>query len=303
MPNLRTPTCVIALLLLSLPGLPVRGANPSTRPTPKFLRFVQEDNGDARLEAAIVRYQNDAGVTVDLISALHVAEGRYYRKLNQRFEEYDALLYEMVKSADAPVPGAGARAEGAISGLQRIMQDLLALEFQLDAIDYTRPNFVHADLTAEAFFQLMEDRGESLLTILIRAMLHEMARQRAGDAGPQPTVFDLMEALTAPDGARQLKLMLAPQMEDLEAITAGIEGPNGSVLLGERNKAAVAALERSLEAGNDRIGIFYGAAHMPDLHKRLAKLGFEAKARLWMTAWDMPAPPNRSTKPAPRQRP
>ncbi len=69
-----------------------------------------------------------------------------------------------------------------------------------------------------------------------------------------------------------------------------IEGPDGSTLIGQRNKKALSVLKRELVAGKKRIGIFYGAGHMPDMAARLKKdFGLEPdrSSIKWLTAWDM----------------
>ena len=37
----------------------------------------------------------------------------------------------------------------------------------------------------------------------------------------------------------------------------------------------------------ERIGVLYGAAHMPDFDKRLIDAGFEFKEMTWVTAWNL----------------
>ena len=47
-------------------------------------------------------------------------------------------------------------------------------------------------------------------------------------------------------------------------------------------------LAEQIAAGKKRIGIFYGAGHMPDMEKRLvADLGAERDAERWLVAWDL----------------
>jgi hypothetical protein len=71
------------------------------KPAPgKFLR-IQRDAQDqpVALETATVRCVPASGqgeLVVDLISAVHVADRSYYRQLNEQFEQYDVLLYELV---------------------------------------------------------------------------------------------------------------------------------------------------------------------------------------------------------------
>ena len=43
-------------------------------------------------------------VVVDLIGAVHVGEKAYYEALNKQFEDYDAVLYELVAPEGTRVP-------------------------------------------------------------------------------------------------------------------------------------------------------------------------------------------------------
>lgn len=280
------PRVVVPLLVAVCATASVSGQ--TTRPAAtKFMRFVEDGAGGGRLESAIVTYHNDDGVSVDLIAALHVAEKSYYRRLEDSFDDYDAVLYEMIKPRGAAPPGPGAVSKSGVSGLQRWLKRLLQLEFQLDAIDYTRDNFVHADLDLESFQGMQRQRGESLLGLMLRAMLREMSRPTATT---QPTLDDIMRAMASPDSARQYKLLLAPQFQDMENIIAGFEGPDGSVLVTERNNAAVRALKDSIAGNNKSIAIFFGAAHMPGIEQQMTRdLGFQRVATTWLVAWDMTA--------------
>ena len=267
----------------------------------EFLRFVEGEDGGGQLESAIATYRNADGVMVHLVAALHVGEKSYYQGLSKTFEAYDALLYEMVKPKGAGAPAPGRQAGGMVSGFQRFLKDVLDLEFQLDAIDYTADNFVHADLDVETFFKLQEERGESLFTLMLRSMMSQMARQGQPGAPRPITMFDLLAAMNSPDSARQYKLLFARQFQDVEAQIAAMEGPNGSVLLTERNKAALRVLEETIEAGKKNIGVFYGAGHMRGIEDALVgEMGFERVGVEWRVAWDMtgPAP---TTKPALRR--
>ena len=46
----------------------------------------------ARLEASAVTYRNAAGATVDLIAAIHIADGSFFHDLDRSFAQYDSLL-------------------------------------------------------------------------------------------------------------------------------------------------------------------------------------------------------------------
>ena len=51
--------------------------------------------------------------------------------------------------------------------------------------------------------------------------------------------------------------------------------------------------QQELVKGHKRIGIFYGAAHMPDFERRLTEeFGMRLQSEKWLTAWDLRMIPN-----------
>ena len=62
-------------------------------------------------------------------------------------------------------------------------------------------------------------------------------------------------------------------------------GENGSALIQARNERAMAVFDKQRSEGRRRIGIFYGAAHMPDFENRLRQRGFEPDETRWFDAW------------------
>ena len=44
-------------------------------------------------------------------------------------------------------------------------------------------------------------------------------------------------------------------------------------------------LDREIAKGGKKIGVFYGAAHFPDMEKRLLEKGFVRVKSQWLTAW------------------
>jgi hypothetical protein len=280
---------LIALLFLC-------GAIATSQPSQsKFLRFVPDDHGGGALQASTITYRSADGVQVDLIAAVHIADASFFHELNKSFTQYDSLLYEMVKpegftpTTQPAATNAGdvIRPMGWVSVLQHFMKDTLNLSFQLDEIDYTAPNFVHADLSLEKFQQMQQARGESMLTLMFQEMIRQMS-QPADDAN-DPGIGDLLAAMQSPDRPRQLKLLLAKQFAQIDELSSGLEGPGGSVILTERNKAAIAVLRQRLAAGDHKIGIFYGAAHLKGMEKILVEqMGFHQVGQpQWRTAWDL----------------
>ena len=271
------------------PPVPDKGSKEKAE-TSDFIRFVEDGSGGGTLETAVVTYEREDGVKVHLVGAVHVGEKYYYAALEHLFTKYDSLLYEMIKDKGASLENLSRRRSGggAVNLLQRWMKDTLHLAFQLEAIDYTRDNFIHADMDATSFFNLQKKRGESLLGLMLQSIKTELARQEKGEKVAQITLFDLIRIFLSNDHAREMKLVLGRQFSDIEASIAGIEGKNGSVILTERNKVAIQVLEETIKKGKRNLGIFYGAAHMQDMEKRLIdKLGFKKIGQEWYIAWNM----------------
>ncbi len=253
-----------------------------------FFRFVDLGQNKGRLQTAITHYTNEEGVAVSLIGVVHIGDAKYYKNLQAIFKDYDALLYEMVKPADdSSAPGK--QTTSSVSSIQRGMKRLLELEFQLDALDYDQENFVHADMDVDTFFRVQDERGESMLSLMFQSMMQQWSQQMKGK-GPRMNHFQLLAALLNPDRARALKYLLAQEMEAIESMVAGLDGSDGgkgSVILTERNKVAFEVLEREIKDGKLKLGVFYGAAHLPDMERRLFDMGYHLKSTDWLTAWDI----------------
>ena len=264
-------------------------ADPKPEQNP-YLRFHEKEKG-AALEVGIVTLENKkTGAKVDLVGAVHIGDKAYYQALNRRFKKYDAVLYEMVKPAGVD-PGKlpKDRPTSGVSMVQTFMKGQLDLEFQLDVVNYGAKNFVHADMTAKQFQKAQMDRGESLFTLMFKMMREEMAREKKGQRAADVSLGELLRALLSPSRAVNLKYIFARQFNEMERLTAGLDGKEGSAILTDRNTVALKVLEKELKAGKKSLAIFYGAAHMPDLEKRMIeKMGFERKGARWMTAWDLP---------------
>ncbi len=260
-------------------------------------------NKPLALEVAIVRYIPAAGIPaknknsdfsnspdyVDLVGAIHVGDRAYYKKLNKRFRSYDALLYELVAPEGTVVEqGRGTPNTHPLGALQNGMKSMLEVEHQLEIVDYTRPNFVHADMSPEEFQESMQSREESFLQMYFRMAGQAAAIQSQQLANGESTDVDFMMAMFAKDRPRKLKIAFAKQFESMESLLTSISGPEGSTLITERNKRALEVLRQELQAGKRKVGIFYGAGHLADMHERLIKdFGLTPVNITWLEAWDL----------------
>ncbi|MCA9143079.1 MAG: hypothetical protein H6821_04835 [Planctomycetaceae bacterium] len=288
----------ITAICLSYFAASVVADPPAAKADQDFLRLRRNEAKElVALETVIASYQGEhqgKPVVVDLIGAVHIGDKAYYDELNKAFETYDVVLYELVAPRDT-TPVAGQRSAHPVSLLQVTMKSMLSLQFQLDSIDYSKKNFVHADMTPEEFTESMDQRGESMMQMFLRMFGQSIAMQsrdpsRSSDAA-------LLSALFAKPEERPLRLkrVMAEQFEDMETATSVLDGPEGSTIVTERNKAALRVLKQQLEAGHARIAIFYGAAHLPDMEERLtADFQLKRTGTKWLAAWnlsDAQAPP------------
>jgi hypothetical protein len=258
----------------------------------KFIRLVRNDHGDPQaMQTAIVHYvpakEGDRpGLSVDLVGAVHVGEKPYYERLNKTFAGYDALLFELVAEKGA-VPKAGQKSHSPISAIQTGMKEFLELDFQLDDIDYTKKNFVHADMSPDEMAKSMKDRGESIWTIMLRMMAAGIAQQNGGNTSD----LDLIMALFDKHRAIQMKRLLADMFDNAGGMMTALEGPDGSTLITERNKAALKVLAEEIKSGKKKLAIFYGAGHLADMEKRLiSDFGLKRADEQWLDAWNLRLP-------------
>jgi hypothetical protein len=300
----QTPKLIASLVALValVPGTLLLAEAPAIKKTApaKFVR-VQRDAQEqaAALETAIVRYVPASGegdLVVDLVGVVHVGDRPYYEKLNKLMEQYDVLLYELVAPPGTRIPKGGRQqADNPIAMLQHLMKSVLKLESQTEHIDYTRKNFVHADLSPDQMAEAIRNRGEDGFTLFLKVAadlmqqqnLQEM-RRRANPLLKEEADLDLLTLFLDPEGSLKLKRMLAGQLEAMGGEDAGLGKTLTTILVTDRNQAALKVFQKELAKGRKKIGIFYGAAHMPDFEKRLRdEFGLKKQSEQWLTAWDL----------------
>ncbi len=262
----------------------------SAAPT-SFVRVaVDEHDKPTALQLAIVTYvpTDNSNFSVDLVGAIHVGDKAYYAELNNRFENYDSLLYELIAPKNTVIKRSADDREGFISNAQRMLKGMLDLSFQLDEIDYSKPNFVHADLSPEELSASMDERNESLYVYFWRVFYASMDEYAKDPLGMRD--WKALSALLTADADNAIKIMMAYEMTDLKQIRKILGDDSDSAVIGARNERAIEVLRSKLNARTDmmRIGIFYGVAHMPDLEERLVnELGLVRREIVWIDAWNL----------------
>ncbi len=286
---------MLAWLLLGFSSL---GPAPlfAADPVQDFIRFFRSGSSSAQLQTSVTRYRNpQTGQLVSLVGAVHIGESNYFQRIQQELDQHDLVLYEMVGGPapgspedDDESPPSGSRKNNSlrfISTLQQSMQDILQLEHQMSQIDYTRGNLRHADLTSRAFDTALKVNGlfhidpDALFTGLAPAMLDGFGLQAALSSQDDQTVNRVRWVMAK---------MLANSVGQMALLgVKDIEKPQ-DLILGIRNDHLWQVFLDSLPEGWRRIAIFYGAAHLPDIRRRLLEQGWIEEESLWIPAWMIP---------------
>ncbi len=270
-----------ALFFLMLPAL-------AEAPKSAMSNYVRLQRGEVTtLETAVVTLQGPQKQRLDLVAAVHLAEPTYYQALNKRFQGYQAVLYELIlpeSMAGQPLPSK-LEAGGAVSSLQSTLASSLGLSTQLDQVDYSPANFVHADLSQEGLSKVMESRQESLMSYFQKAMASNKGPADFGVTETELTNLNMMAILAgkpSPQDRKTLKTLFAHALTSSDGLLSSLED---TALVSERNKAALQVLEREVRSGKKKLALFYGAAHMPGIEKQLRLQGWTPTQTTWLPAW------------------
>jgi hypothetical protein len=243
----------------------VRPAGAGDAVETRFSRFSEsnDENAGSRLETAYAYYTKEGtDVKVILYGAIHIADKAYYAKVNDDLASYDVVLFEGVSPSKDAKPDENMEA---IGEMQTTMGKALGLTFQKDGIDYksgVARNFVHADMTQDELLKATD--GDLSKALPGAGMFNDANMMKM----LKPVLGMLKGMGKLPKTVRDpLKLQLARQLADadMESLPGGKDAVK--ILIQERNKVALKVLDEQLEKRKSgTIAIFYGAAHMKDLH-------------------------------------
>ena len=329
--NWRIYLC--GMLLVGVAGaVAAEEANPASDVPEKYIRMMMNParpKVPQSLDTSIIRFVPKdeklakAGVSVDLIGAIHIGDRSYFQQLNKEFKEYDALLFEMVAEKDdlggepvrfvdrgEPVdddgttkpkePAAKDASEesgfkagmAVVGGMQLGAKDMLGLAFQVDWIDYSAKNMVHADMSPEEFAEKMKERGESFFTLFMDLFVQGLKQQQA-NKNKAPNDLALLFALFSSNRELVMKRVMAQQFAESDVLIE-LGGEKGSAIITERNIVAMNVLREQLEKGVKKIGIFYGAGHLADMSRRMVdEFDMKLVNERWVEAWDLRLPAKR----------
>lgn len=269
-----------------------------------YVRLARgEDGDDAALQTGVAHFRAPGrDVEIVLYGVVHVAEAEFFAQVQRELDSYTTVLFEGV----APGKEEPTVADRSLGDMQVALGELLGLTFQKDGIDYTHPNLVHADMTMDQVKEALGGRSVSPFGQF-------MSEEQLAQMGPMLKMFaSFGKAMMAgnPRMRDQLKLQLATQLSAAE--TGAMGQQMEQVILYDRNRVCFDVLASQLEKQTSgSIAIFYGAAHMPDMEKRLVEMGFARTSKRWMSAWQIgdgaedarEAPGGATDAPAPARKP
>ncbi len=292
-----------------------------------WFRLVQRDGAPVQLQTSITRYAggyvgtdgSTRQVSVDLVGAIHFAEQGYYEALNKEFENYETVVFELVTARGADVKQLFEEEQTSVDTItspldfitltQNVMGNSLGLARQVDNIDYTVDNFVRGDMDSEDFVALLFTNGDvnnffadSFFAGFVNETLGRfegwgIALFSANDrrlALRRLFAVELYKSMVAEIAKETQKLESGSKdvdVDDSDAVQKIAIEDRENVIIHLRNKKALEAVKKELDAGRTNVAIFYGVAHLPDLERLLQKelgLSQSGEAR-WFTAWEMSA--------------
>lgn len=278
----------ITLLLLSSSGY-----SADAQEETQYVRFIEgTSQWQGELQTAIVSFENDAGVKLNLVAAVHLGEEEYYAALNEYFTTQDVVLYELVAEANQ-IPVQGATGSTSLIGyMQQSLARFLNVGFQLNEIDYSPSNFLHADLTPSQLEALMASKDENFLSMFLSLAMAQMAEQSvvSEESTSSLSMLSLLGALKSQNQNNAFKYLFAAELGRSGGVIVGAELEQQLTILGDRNKAALRVLDEVLQNPSlEQVSIFYGAAHMPGFEREITSaLGFSRSGLSWQSAWIVP---------------
>jgi hypothetical protein len=257
----------------------------------RFVRIHKDENGrSVSMDTSTIQYTkkmpDGTELVVELIGVVHIGEQDYFEAFNQQFKKYDALLYELVAPEGTKVEKREEDGLNPVAALQKGMMSALGLQFQLEHIDYSASNFVHADMTPEEFAQSMTENNESIAKVFFRSL--GMSAAMGGASGEMEMFGALLSS--SEDRVYRLRRSAAKQLMKMDVGMSAWEGDQGSTIITHRNAKAFKVLQEQIDAGRKKIGVFYGAGHLQDMERRLIEdFGMTAGEPQWQRAWKLRA--------------
>jgi len=273
-----------------------------------YVRVAETGSNIVKLQIAAREFApaRGRGPVVWLTGVSHVGDPGYYKALQRHLDKQSLVLFEGISDRAHPSANGGAHAmtspegvssAGDHSSLQSSLAASMGLVFQLNAIDYDRPNFRNSDLSIPQLRELLANgapaQQETAAGERFEGVLQMM---QGGSLFDSLLQFGLRFLGTSSKFQALGRLALIEVIGDIQGDLARLQGlpPDMKqmleVLLQRRNAQVLADLrmEMGRVGRKGSIAVFYGTGHMPDLEKHLRQdLRYRPSGQLWFTAFDV----------------
>jgi hypothetical protein len=276
-------------------------ANQTFEPPASYVRATNGESNLLELQIAARRFvpSHGKGPAIWLTGVSHIGSTNYFAALQRHLNAQTLVLFEGVgdhsqdfKNHSAEIAATNDPAKTG-SGLQSSLATSLGLVFQLDTIDYDRPNFRHSDLSIREIRELLAEprgsgggdaaddfdnllsmmQGDSFMNVVMQFGLGILASSPKLQAMSKVT---LIELITEMGGDPSRLGAISPELKQLL-----------DVLIARRNQRVVDDLKKALkEVGRKgSVSVFYGTGHMPEMETRLRKeLHYRPVEDVWFSA-------------------
>lgn len=288
-------------------------ANEPGKKSAPYLKLVKIPQEKIELQIAARRFvpEKGKGPEIWIVAVSHIGESNYYYNLQSHLDRMTIVLYEGVgmsssgkkqsnrKIYDSEKARTLNKNKSTDSSIQSRLARTLGLVFQLEAIDYSRPNFKNCDMTFAQLQTVFEERKTEEMSISPEAV-KEWEKVKDLYSGDSFTVQLMELALKVLGNSPKMRaLMRIVLIETLGKIDDDLTQWGGlpagvkelfQVLVRERNKVIIEGLKRELPGvkRNGKIALFYGAAHSIDLENQLMReLKYRPLDQKWFTAFSV----------------
>ena len=312
-------TILLALALAGCstqtPHSALRTPQSSSPPPAPTTRIARPDTNTVQLQIVLRKFlpPHHRGPAIWLAGTMHVGEPQYYREVQKFLDAQTVVLFEGVNADSHPRHVSGPRRiavrpapreTGTNAGysMQSSLAESLGLVFQLDAINYDRPNFLNSDLSVLQIQRLMAgepkaapavpgqpSRSNASFDALLQIMdgssfLGSLVKMGMQFIGSNPklqamTKLTLIEAIGRLQGDFTTLRNMPPDLKQLL-----------QVLIEARNQQVISDLKTELKIipRSGSIAVFYCTGHMEDMEKRLtSELHYRPADEIWLTSFSV----------------
>jgi hypothetical protein len=260
-----------------------------------YVRVSTADTNVLELQIAVRSFvpKQGQGPAVWLTGVSHLGEKTYYETLQEHLSKRTLVLFEGIKGGGANVP----QEKSGLSGLQGELAESLGLVFQMEAIEYERPNFRNSDLSIVKIRELLASSGETAAKARAEKDFETLLETMRGESDLSSAISYVLKLVGGHEGLQGLgRLALIELLGAIGGDLANLSGLPESmrqleqVLVEGRNNAVIEDLAATLPklSKEDSVALFYGAAHMSDLERRLRHgLGYRPSREAWHTAFSV----------------